>query len=45
MPTLVYVQSRRLETQQATSPTLRRAEVVVNVEAFGMCPSDRYGYL
>ncbi len=45
MRTLVYVEPRRMEVQQAAPPMPRPTEVVVKVEASGVCGSDLHGYL
>ena len=45
MRTLVYVEPRRMEMQRAACPTPRSTEVVVKVEASGVCGSDLHGYL
>jgi len=43
--TLVYVEPHRLEIQDAPAPAPRAAEVIVKVEASGVCGSDLHGYL
>lgn len=45
MRTLVYVEPHRLELRDAPTPTPRATEVVVKVEASGVCGSDLHGYL
>jgi threonine dehydrogenase-like Zn-dependent dehydrogenase len=45
MRTVVYVEPRRMEVQQAAPPTPQPTEVVVRVEASGVCGSDLHGYL
>ncbi len=45
MRTLVYVEPHRLELQDAPTPAPRATEVVVKVEASGVCGSDLHGYL
>jgi threonine dehydrogenase-like Zn-dependent dehydrogenase len=43
--TLVYVEPHRLELRDAPTPVPQAAEVVVKVEASGVCGSDLHGYL
>jgi threonine dehydrogenase-like Zn-dependent dehydrogenase len=43
--TLVYVEPHRLELRDAPTPDPHPAEVVVKVEASGVCGSDLHGYL
>lgn len=45
MRTLVYIAPHRMELQEAAIPAPRPAEVVVKVEASGVCGSDLHGYL
>jgi threonine dehydrogenase-like Zn-dependent dehydrogenase len=45
MRTLVYLGPRRIELQDAPPPSAGHEEVVVNVEASGVCGSDLHGYL
>ncbi len=45
MRTLVYVEPHRLEIQDAPTPAPRATEVIVKVEASGVCGSDLHGYL
>jgi threonine dehydrogenase-like Zn-dependent dehydrogenase len=43
--TLVYVEPHRLEIQDSPTPAPRATEVIVKVEASGVCGSDLHGYL
>lgn len=45
MRTLVYVEPHRLEIQDSPTPAPRAMEVIVKVEASGVCGSDLHGYL
>ncbi len=45
MRTLVYVEPHRLEIQDSPTPAPRATEVIVKVEASGVCGSDLHGYL
>ena len=45
MRTLVYLGPRRMELQDAAPPAPRPDEVLVKVEASGVCGSDLHGYL
>lgn len=45
MRTLVYVRPGGMELQEAAMPTPRPTEVLVKVEASGVCGSDLHGYL
>ncbi len=45
MQTLVYLGPHRMEVQDAEVPAPRPEEVVVRVEASGVCGSDLHGYL
>src|SRR5579864_354956 len=45
MRTLVYLGPRRMELRDAPPPAAGPEEVVVNVQASGICGSDLHGYL